>query len=340
MKSFWYLAMTLLGAGAAAGDAVAQALPQGRLVRHLMVDGVRREVILHVPASVDGTRTVPAVLMLHGTSGSGGKFYNISGWTEKADAEGFVAVFPSALSYCLGDDEDYDGVIEPDEFKVTTKWAAGALGTPAMPLCTDAQIAALPAPRQAEIDSRVLRDDVAFMDTLVAALQEELPVDPRRIYVSGFSNGGSMSGRLLIDRSDRFAAFAIAAGLPAVPGPAVRPAPVVFTVGSLDDRFLTPLGLESLPLDETFLQIPQVGAAMGRIAREVHLDSGEVTFAPIVLQGQEVPTFTWRRSLVGADNHFTAAVVPGAAHQYPNGTNHPLVMADLLWAFFRHHSLP
>jgi polyhydroxybutyrate depolymerase len=288
---------------------------------------------------VDGSQAVPAVFMLHGTSGDGDKFYNISGWVEKAEAEGFVAVFPSALTYCLGDDEDQDGAIEPDEFKVTTKWAAGALGTPVMPLCSDEQIAALPPAKRDRIETRVLRDDVAFVDAIVAALQVELPVDRRRLFVSGFSNGASMSGRLLIERSDAFAAFAMAAGLPVVPGPAARPAPAVFTVGSLDDRFLVPLGLPSLPIDETFLDIPQVRDAMGRIALDLQLDD-VYTFAPAPVQGHPVPVFTFDQSLVGAGNVFLVSVIEGAAHQYPNGTNHPMVMADALWSFFSRYSLP
>lgn len=339
MKNRWYLSILLLGACVAEAGAQPE-LPHGRIVRHLSVDGVVREVVLHVPASVDGSSAVPVVFMLHGTSGSGDKFYNISGWVEKADAEGFIGVFPSALTYCLGDDEDYDGVIEPNEFKVTTKWAAGALGTAVMPLCTDEQIAALPLAKQNQIESRVVRDDVALFDAIVAAIEAELPVDAHRLYVTGFSNGASMSGRLMIDRSDTFAAFAMSAGLPAVAGPAQRPAPVVFTVGSLDDRFLTPLGLESLPLDEGFLEIPQVQAAMGRIALDVQLDNTVVTFAPTLVQGHAVPTFTYSQSLVGASNLFRVAVIEGATHQYPNGRNHPLVMADALWSFFRQHSLP
>jgi polyhydroxybutyrate depolymerase len=338
MKTRWWL--PILVVGACVGTAGAQPVPHGRLVRHLTVDGVSREVVLHVPASVDGSRAVPVVFMLHGTSGDGQRFYTISGWVEKADATGFIAVFPSALSYCLGDDDDHDGVIRPDEFTVTTKWAAGALGTPSMPLCTDEQVAALPPARQAEIETRVLRDDVAFLDEVVRALQVDLPVDLRRLYVSGFSNGASMSGRLLIERSDTFAAFALTAGLPAVPGPARRPAPVVFTVGSLDDRFLTPLGLPSLPLDEGFLQIPEVASAMGTIALDVQLDNTSVTYAPVTVQGHVVPTFTYRRSLVGASNLFRVAVIEGATHQYPNGRNHPFVLADELWSFFSQYSLP
>jgi hypothetical protein len=132
----------------------------------------------------------------------------------------------------------------------------------------------------------------------------------------------------------------MAAGTPVLPGPALRPAPVVFTVGSLDDRFLVPLGLASLPLDETFLDIPEVRDGLSRIALDVQLDDTQVTFAPTPIQGHLVPVFTYDQSLVGADNVFLAAVIEGATHQYPNGTNHPFVMADALWSFFRQYSLP
>jgi len=312
----------------------------GRIVRHLTVDGVVREVVLHVPDSVNGSQDVPVVFMLHGTSGDGDKFYNISGWKEKADQEGFIAVFPSALTYCFGEDEDYDGDIENDEFKITTKWAAGQLGTATMPLCTDEQIASLPPDTQAKIETRVLRDDVAFFDAIVDALHALAPVDCRRFYVTGFSNGAAMSGRLLMERTNTFAAFAMASGLSDLPGPALRPAPVVLTVGSQDEKILAPLGLSSFPLDETFLDIPEVQAALSRIALAVELDDTQVAFTPTPVQGLLVPIFTYDQSLVGADNVFLAAVIPGAAHVYPNGTNHELVMADALWSFFSRYSLP
>jgi polyhydroxybutyrate depolymerase len=338
-KSF--LPFLLAAACVAASAEKALAIPHGRIVRHLTVDGVVREVVIHVPVSVDGSQDVPVVFMLHGTSGDGDKFYNISGWVPKADQEGFIAVFPSALTYCLGDDEDYDGVIEPNEYKITTKWAAGKLGTEVMPLCTDEQVAAFPPNRQAQIESRILRDDVAFIDAIVDALEELVPADLRRLYVTGFSNGASMSGRLLVERTNTFAAFAMAAGTPTVPGPALRPAPVVFTVGSLDDRFLVPLGLGSLPLDETLLDIPEIRQGLSEIALDVQLDDTQVTFEPTPVQGHVVPVFRYDQSLVcGADNVFLAAVIEGATHQYPNGTNHPLVMANVLWSFFSQYSLP
>jgi polyhydroxybutyrate depolymerase len=52
------------------------------------------------------------------------------------------------------------------------------------------------------------RDDVAFFRALVAAIEAEANVDPRRVYVTGLSNGGAMSHRLACDAADLFAAAA------------------------------------------------------------------------------------------------------------------------------------
>jgi polyhydroxybutyrate depolymerase len=318
----------------------AQGLPGHKLAREVTVDGVRREFLVHVPAGVAGRAPVPMVLMLHGTSGDGERFYGISGWVEKADAEGFIAVFPSALRYCFGDDDDLDGTIADDEYTITSKWAAGALGTSEMPLCTEEREAQFPASRRAQIQSRTVRDDVAFIDALVAAVATELPVDPRRMYVTGFSNGAQMSGRLMVERTTTFAAFAMAAGGVAVPGPALRPAPVVFSVGSLDDRFLERTGLGELPLDGTIVEVPGFVGFGARLTGLLGLDPVQQGYVSRPINGRTIATNTYDRSLVGADNQLIVAVIEGAHHVYPNGSNHPVVMADLLWVFFQRYTLP
>lgn len=59
-------------------------------------------------------------------------------------------------------------------------------------------------------------DDVAFLKALADDLVRRGIADPRRIYVTGLSNGGGMALRLACEASDRFAAFA----------PMIVPAPV------------------------------------------------------------------------------------------------------------------
>jgi polyhydroxybutyrate depolymerase len=51
-------------------------------------------------------------------------------------------------------------------------------------------------------------DDVAFINTLLDKLIKDFPVDPRRLYVTGISNGGMMTERLGIELAGRFAAIA------------------------------------------------------------------------------------------------------------------------------------
>ena len=91
-----FLPVLFTAACVAVGEGKAEA---GRIVRHLTVDGVVREVVLHVPDSVNGSQDVPVVFMLHGTSGDGDKFYNISGWKEKAAAELETAIKDGAIGF-------------------------------------------------------------------------------------------------------------------------------------------------------------------------------------------------------------------------------------------------
>ena len=58
----------------------------------------------------------------------------------------------------------------------------------------------------------VSTDDLGFIRTLLDSLRAVLPVDPRRIYATGISNGGGMSFRLACDLPGTFAAIAPVAG--------------------------------------------------------------------------------------------------------------------------------
>lgn len=58
--------------------------------------GVRREYLLHVPASYDGRSRVPLVISLHGAGGWPVQQMEVSGWNRVADREGFLVVYPAA----------------------------------------------------------------------------------------------------------------------------------------------------------------------------------------------------------------------------------------------------
>ena len=327
-------------ADAADVDANPVANVAGTYTHTLDVDGVTREVIVYVPELAAGTTAVPAVFMLHGTSGDGERFYNISGWVEKADAEGLVAVFPSALTYCLKEDENRDGDLDdPGERKVTTKWASGELGTATMPLCTAEEIAALSAENQALVD-HPLADDVAYLDAVLDLLATGYAVDDARIHASGFSNGAGMTSRLALERADRYAAIAAAAGglkLPAAP--AARPLSLVFSVGTVDPGFAAALGVPEIPIRPTVIsEYPALAAMVAEYLVVLELEDA-YTFEEQVVSGKRIGRYTYATSAIGADNTFTFVLVEDCEHQYPNGTNHPLVIADPLWTFFAAQSL-
>jgi polyhydroxybutyrate depolymerase len=56
-----------------------------------------RRYHVHVPSDYAGTRPVPALIDLHGTGSTALEQAGLSGWREKADAVGFIAVYPEAL---------------------------------------------------------------------------------------------------------------------------------------------------------------------------------------------------------------------------------------------------
>lgn len=55
-------------------------------------------------------------------------------------------------------------------------------------------------------------DDMAFFDSLLADIEKVVPIDRKRIYLTGLSNGGSISHRLACQRPELIAAIAPVGG--------------------------------------------------------------------------------------------------------------------------------
>lgn len=334
-RSLW---LALLGA-CGADDAAPHNTP-GVHAENLAVGAATRTTLVYVPELARGA-VAPVVFMLHGSSGDGQRFYEISGWKEKADSDGMIVVFPDALVHCYHEDENLDGDYDDaGERKVTSKWSAGKLGAEdGQPPCTADEIAALPATARAAADHPIA-DDVAFFDAMLAMLGDRYVVDDRAIYVTGFSNGAQMSARLAVERADHVAAAHAAAGTLVVDGPATRPISMIFSVGSMDDRFTGPAGVTELPLTEGELAaLPLFQGILGRYLTALQL-AQDYVFEPMSVGGKQVARFVFTTSSAGATNRFEAVVLEDLSHQYPNGTNHPLAAADALWTFFEPQRLP
>jgi len=139
----------------------------------LLHNGIERNYIIRVPGDLPKSNSqVPLVLVLHGGGGNADNAEKMTGFNDKAGKEGFIVVYPEGTGRRNN--------------KVLT-WNAGHCCGYAM-------------------EKRV--DDVGFISVLIDKLIKNYPIDPKRVYATGMSNGGMMAHRLGIELSNTFAAIA------------------------------------------------------------------------------------------------------------------------------------
>src|SRR5689334_14092537 len=63
---------------------------------NITVGDMDRRFVVHVPPQYDGSAAVPVVVMLHGAGGDSENVQRQTGWDQKADEVGFLAVFGNA----------------------------------------------------------------------------------------------------------------------------------------------------------------------------------------------------------------------------------------------------
>lgn len=279
---------------------------QKRINHNMNVEGKNREFIVFQPAGIKKSSPVPVVFMLHGTSGDGEKFYNISGWKEKAAEEKFYAVFPSSLAYCITE----DGVT-----KTTTKWRHYDLDSIACP-------------------GQKIYDDVKFFREMLKFLQTTYPIDPKRVYVSGFSNGGQFSFRLAVEASDVVAAVAPFGSMYSENGKVpLSMIPIYNGFGNMDDRFFVLNNNKPLPMGAAMMDLP----GMRRNASIVCNTFG-LTYDNTLKETANSAFWTFTKPISGNSNAYYVHEFKDLTHEYPNGANYPLAATDLLWPFFSKYS--
>lgn len=279
---------------------------QKRIDHTLNVEGKNREFIVFQPAGIQESSPVPVVFMLHGTSGDGEKFYNISGWKEKAAKEKFYAIFPSSLAYCITE----DGVKS-----TTTKWRHYDLDSIACP-------------------GQKIYDDVKFFREMLKFLQSKYPIDPKRVYVSGFSNGGQFSFRLAVEASDVVAAVAPFGAMFAEKGHTpLSLIPIYNGFGNMDDRFLGFNGGQPLPMGAPMMDLPGTKRNVSVVCNTFGL-----TYDNTLKETANSAFWTFNTPTKGNTNVYHVHEFKDLTHEYPNGTNYPIAATDLLWPFFSKYS--
>jgi polyhydroxybutyrate depolymerase len=317
----------------------------GKSTGSIDVGGHKRTYVQYVAPSVDGSKKVPLVIMLHGTGGTGDKYYGLTSWVDLAKSQGFIAVFPDAFTYCYYGDENFNGIKDKGEFKLDSKWTDGNLGSADQPLCDAKDLTNVPSDRLAEIQSKTLVDDAAFLRALVADLGQRLPVDLKRVYVAGFSNGANMAARAMVELDDVFAAGHVGAGSLQVAGAAKTPRPVVVSVGTLDAPTLAKTGVLSdpndnpaqLPINDSIFDVPSFAAQVDAFVKALAIDASTRKSTELAVDGKKQLTYSYGPA--GKTPALTLMIHQDATHQYPNGSNYPVDIAAAVWPIFAASSL-
>ena len=119
----------------------------------LLFDGLKRTYHVHLPTSYDGSSPTPLVIAIHPLYGSAGSFETMTGFSNKANTEHFIVVYPN-------------GTGSP------ASWNAEGCCSPAT-------------------TNRI--NDVGFISALIDTLTRRYNIDSDRIYAAGFSNGSMLA---------------------------------------------------------------------------------------------------------------------------------------------------
>lgn len=308
MKKTVFFLLLLLAAGLSLLAQPAYTVGRNRFV--LQCDGDAREYYVHVPRNYNPGTALPVVMMLHGTTGNGLRFYQISGWKELGDSLNIITVFPSSWTYCLVDDQ------VTGHTNTTSQWNDYGLQ-----LCTT--------------ETQPKRDDIHFLNMVLDDVQSRFSVDASRIYLAGFSNGAGMAARCAIEMSNRLAAVVQDAGGLLV-DTTLTPAasiPVMFRLGDTDSRWLRHSGVAAFPLDigQLIAGFPIVSTLVNTHLRNFHLDT---TFTSQQSGGGRVLSRTYRGGPGRPNRVFVFSLVQGLDHNYPNTRNHWMFGAAVDWLFF------
>jgi polyhydroxybutyrate depolymerase len=188
------------GESTSEGGAPEGGSPGGTTTLTIMAGGEPRIVIVHAPPGAEGPTAL--VVNMHGSGSTAAQQEALTGMDAAADADGFVAAYPQ-------------GAI--------TEGTGFAWNVPNEPL-----LGGGPVPAGAA-------DDETFLAQAITSIALAYPIDPARIYATGFSGGARMASQLGCDEAQTFAAVAPVSGL-RLPSPCTsqRLVPVVAFHGTTD----------------------------------------------------------------------------------------------------------
>ncbi len=270
--------------------------------RPFVHNGYSRPYLIYRPAHLPSHPAV--VFMLGGVRSTAVSESREFGWTEKADASGFLAVFPDLIA------TQTDRPV--DRKTNVTFWELEGSRTHIL------------APGKLRVD-----DDGYLTEVLHDVIRRN-SVDRHRIFFAGFSSGSGMV-QLFASRHPKEISAIAAAATPLMRPPAklARPVPVLYLHGDEDEQFS---GFETN--SPTFATTPH-----GNWVTWGYLDGCQIQSAAKTDWGTE---FSWMRCKNQVP--VIADFVTGLGHEWPGSIDSnwnekyspggPLNFTDIAWQFF------
>ncbi|MBP9102716.1 MAG: hypothetical protein KBF82_02540 [Chitinophagaceae bacterium] len=186
-------------------------------------NGIERSFLVYIPAGYKAGRQGKVVFMFHGASQDGMKMFNKTEWSQKADTEKFLVIFPNSLCYFSLDDQ-----------AVKSRWNDGNLKLKKHVTAAD--------------DVLFFNDMVQWVNRYRDSLAKfETTPNPTKIFISGFSNGAFFCSKLMMEAADKItAAGVVSTFMPAttITQPA-QPVPSIIIYGTNDQHLLDTLHINA-----------------------------------------------------------------------------------------------
>lgn len=270
----------------------------------IVSSGETRHYLLYVPRTYDRSKPTPLVISLHPAASWPALQMEVSRWNDLADEHGFIVVYPAG-----------------------TKPFSKAQGS---------------GPKIWRTGPRSLGSDVQFISDLIDKLEAEYNIDPARIYVNGFSQGGGMTFVLSCRLSHRIAAVGTVAAAEERSWDWCNdstPVPMVAFHGTADPMVPYRGGRSRDPFNPVIF--PDVRDWAANWARRNRC-SGDPVETPITTS---VGRLSYTNCSENAD--VILYTVEGGGHSWPGGkplpewfvgrTTHDINASSVMWEFFVQH---
>ena len=285
--------------------------PAQELRKTMQFGGIERSYYVHMPPGYEKGKPLPLLILLHGGGGGARQALENYPLGPVADREGFILVAPNGTG--------------PFKRELLRPWNVGwGFG----------------------YAQRNKIDDNGFIRALIGQLSREYSINPKRVYLSGLSNGAILCHYAAAANSDLVAGIAPVVGCAgggetpelSYPQQPAHPVNVIMFNGAIDQHVPLNGGKQSLHSEE---QARYVSSA--RQSAEFWVKANACQAEPKVeeLPEQKATRYTWS----GGKNHTRVVlwVLHNQGHAWPGGTAprasadppSPLVKAhELLWQFF------